>query len=189
MFEAGRERAGTMAAIVGMPDEEVVDLCEAASRPPASLVVPANFNCPGQVVISGDVSGVDRALEVGKERGAKRLVPLSVSGAFHSPLMEPAEEGLREWLASVNFERPRFPVYSNVTADSVQEGERARDLLVRQLTSPVRWGASVVAMVEAGAERFLEVGPGKVLLGLNRRNARRVPVDSVGEPEDLLRLD
>ncbi len=188
MFSAGRERAGTMAAVVGLEDAVVKAICESVSAPPDSIVVPANFNCPGQVVISGDTDGVDRAVEEAVRQGAKRVVPLPVSGAFHSPLMEPAEEGLRDWLASVNFERPRYPVYSNVTADAVHEGGEARDLLVRQLTSAVRWGDSIAAMIESGADSFLELGAGRVRSGLNRRIARRVPITSVGEPEDLAEL-
>jgi [acyl-carrier-protein] S-malonyltransferase len=174
-----------MAAVLGMDDAAVLPFCEEVSRETGATLVPANFNSPGQVVISGDLSAVTRAVEVGPSRGAKRVIPLKVSGAFHSPLMEPAERGLRERLQGVNFGRPTFPVYSNVTALPVRDGEVARELLVRQLTSPVRWSESVGRMVADGADGFLEVGPGEVLAGLSRRNAKGVAVAAVGGPDDL----
>ena len=147
--------------------------------------VPANFNSRGQVVISGEVEGVERAMVLLKEAGAKRAVRLSVSGAFHSPLMEPAKEGLRDRLEKIKFSDPNHPVVSNVTSEPVSAGSRAKELLVDQLTSPVRWRASVERMVELGAERFFELGPGSVLCGLNRRNARGVPCISLGAPSDF----
>ncbi|MSR23296.1 MAG: [acyl-carrier-protein] S-malonyltransferase [Gemmatimonadetes bacterium] len=188
MASAGALRPGGMAAVLGMEDDAVEALCREVATASGATVVPANFNSPGQVVISGDRSAVAKAVELGPERGAKKVVLLNVSGAFHSPLMEPAERGLREWLDAVNFGRLRYPVYSNVTAEPVLE-EEARGLLVRQLISPVRWASSIRAMVGAGADRFLEIGPGEVLAGLNRRNARGVPTLSVGEPEDVDALD
>ncbi len=136
-------------------------------------------------MVSGDVEGVGRAMELAREAGAKRVVELNVSGAFHSPLMEPAEEGLRERLESLTFSDPRFPVVSNVSAEAVRDGEAARELLIRQLTSPVRWTASIGAMVDDGIQRFLELGPGSVLCGLNRRNARDLPCTSVGTPDEI----
>ena len=160
-------------------------LGEALARVTAGVCVPANFNSDGQIVISGDVAGVEQGMELVKEAGAKRVVPLNVSGAFHSPLMEPAADGLRAKLESMEFSDPTFPVVSNVTALPVTRGDEARDLLVAQLTSPVRWAASVAAMTDAGVDRFLELGPGSVLCGLNRRNARGVPCASAGEPDDL----
>jgi [acyl-carrier-protein] S-malonyltransferase len=120
-----------------------------------------------------------------KEAGAKRVMPLKVSGAFHSPLMVPAKEGLRDKLASINFSDSRFPVVSNVTAEPVSEGHAAKGLLVEQLTSPVRWGASVGRMVEEGVEAFFELGAGSVLCGLNKRNAKGLPCASLGGPADL----
>ena len=182
MHEAGRARPGTMAAVLGLDDDQVAEACAAVDENGEGRCVPANFNSPGQVVISGDVPAVERAMEEVTERGAKRAIPLNVSGAFHSPLMEPAEEGLRAELQSLNFGDPRFPVVSNVTAEPVTRGVEARDLLVRQLTSPVRWTASVSRMQEEGVDFFLELGPGSVLCGLNRRNARGVDCVSVGEP-------
>ncbi len=185
MFEAGTARPGTMAAVLGLDDDQVETLCAAVD---AGTCVPANFNQPGQVVISGDRAGVEQGMALARDAGARRVVELNVSGAFHSPLMAPAEAGLRDHLAGLRFTDPRVPVYANVTAAPVTSGETARDLLVTQLTSPVRWSRSVAAMVEAGVTHFLELGPGSVLCGLNRRMARGLPCVSVGEPDDLTRL-
>lgn len=182
MALAGKRSPGTMAAVLGMEDPAVEELCREASALSGARVVPANFNSGGQVVISGDVAAVEAAVKIGPERGAKKVVPLTVSGAFHSPLMKDAEDGLREALMAVTFSPLAYPVYSNVTAGPVTDPEVARDLLVKQLTSPVRWSASITAMVEGGADRFLELGPGEVLSGLNKRNARGVPSRSVGDP-------
>jgi [acyl-carrier-protein] S-malonyltransferase len=188
MFASGEERPGTMAAVLGMDDEALEALCREVSTE-GSVCVPANFNSAGQVVISGDVEAVQRAMAAAGEAGARRVVPLNVSGAFHSPLMATAEAGLRAHLDSVPFAQPRFPVVSNVSAAPVSKGPVARDLLVRQLTSPVRWTQSVAAMLAAGVDRFLELGPGNVLCGLNRRNARGIPCASVGGPGDMESLD
>jgi [acyl-carrier-protein] S-malonyltransferase len=185
MYDAGVERPGTMAAILGLEDAAVEEACREASGDGHGVVVPANLNAPGQVVVSGDVEAVERAVHMARRAGAKRAVRLNVSGAFHSPLMSPAEEGLRERLASMKFEPPVFPVVSNVTARPVTDPDEARELLARQLTSPVRWAESVGEMVARGADRFLELGPGNVLTGLNRRNARGVATYSVGGPDDL----
>lgn len=182
MFTAGQERPGTMAAVMGLADAALEEAC---SRVNAGICVPANFNSEGQVVVSGDLAGLEQGMALIKEAGAKRVVPLNVSGAFHSPLMAPAAQGLREKLDALDFRDPVFPVVSNVTAALVSSGAEARDLLVEQLTSPVRWAASVATMVDAGVDRFLELGPGSVLCGLNRRNAREVPCTSLGEPAEI----
>lgn len=182
MYEAGLERPGTMAAVLGLADDAIEDVC---ARVDAGVCQPANFNSDGQVVISGDVEGVEQGSALAAEAGAKRVVPLSVSGAFHSELMEPAARGLAEHLATVELRDPAYPVVSNVTAKPVTSGDQARQLLVRQVTAPVRWSSSVAGMVEAGVDRFLELGPGKVLCGLNRRNAKGLPCSSVGEPDDF----
>ena len=165
MFESGQQRPGTMAALLGLEDAEVERICREASAEGEGEgeVVPANYNAPSQVVISGDVAAVERAMELAKAAGAKRVVALNVSGAFHSPLMAVAEQGLRAQLEGVTMRAPRFPVLSNVTAAPVTDAEEARRLLVRQLTSPVRWTASMRALVDAGVDRFLELGPGGVL--------------------------
>jgi [acyl-carrier-protein] S-malonyltransferase len=186
MYETGQVRPGTMAAVLGLADDALEEVC---GRVEEGVCVPANFNSRGQVVISGDIAGVTRGMELAKEAGARRVVQLNVSGAFHSPLMEPAAVGLREGLEAIEFRDPEFPVVSNVTAEPVTDGGDARELLVRQLTSPVRWSASVGTMAQAGADRFLELGPGSVLYGLNRRNAKGIPCGYIGEPEDLASLD
>lgn len=186
MFDAGQARPGTMAALLGLDDQSVQDVCD---RVTAGICVPANFNSAGQVVVSGDVAGVEEAMILAKEAGAKRAVELNVSGAFHSPLMEPAAEGLRAFLDGIEFADPAFPVVSNATARPVTTGSDARDLLVKQLTSPVRWAESVGVMTAAGVDRFIEVGAGKVLSTLNRRNAKGVPSISLGEPDDFNALE
>jgi [acyl-carrier-protein] S-malonyltransferase len=184
MFDSGSQRPGTMAAVLGLDDATADAVCNEASSA-SQVVVPANYNAPGQIVISGDVAAVERASGLAREAGAKRVIPLNVSGAFHSPLMKVAEEGLREQLSTVSFRDPAFPVVSNVTAGEVASGGLARDLLVQQLTSPVRWVASLRSMLERGPERFLEIGPGGVLAGLVKRVSRDVPVRSLGTVQDL----
>jgi [acyl-carrier-protein] S-malonyltransferase len=184
MFASGGERPGTMAAVLGLDDEAVGEVCLACSEGD-SVVVPANFNSAGQVVVSGDVAAVERAMGALKEAGARRVLPLNVSGAFHSPLMKSAEDGLRSGLEATTFIAPTFPVVSNVTARPTENGEEARDLLVRQLTSPVRWTESIACMVQEGVESFVELGPGSVLAGLNRRNAKGFATVSLGTPENI----
>jgi [acyl-carrier-protein] S-malonyltransferase len=187
MFESGTERPGTMAAILGLDDEAVEEVCRRV-REMGKVCVPANFNSRGQTVVSGEVQGVETAMTLARDAGAKRVVPLTVSGAFHSPLMEPAKAGLRDRLQTINFSDPRYPVVSNVTAAAVAQGGEARAFLVEQLTSPVRWTASVETMLAAGVDRFFELGPGAVLCGLNRRNAKGMPCTSLGTPSDLAAL-
>jgi [acyl-carrier-protein] S-malonyltransferase len=184
MQQSGTERPGTMAALLGLNDDDVEQVCRDASTDD-SVCVPANYNSPGQLVISGDVQAVERAMELAKAAGAKRAVPLNVSGAFHSPLMEVAETGLRAQLANIDFGMPAFPVVSNVTTDPVSDAEEARHLLVRQLTSPVRWTGSVRTMLDGGVTQFRELGPGNVLTGLLRRIDRSASGTAVGRPEDL----
>lgn len=185
MYETGVARPGTMAAVLGLEDEQVEEVCRGVA---VGTCVPANFNAPGQVVVSGDVEGVEVGSQRLVEAGAKRVIPLNVSGAFHSPLMKPAEDGLEAHLEAVAFQDPGILVFSNVTAQPVDGAEAARDLLVHQLTAPVRWSASIQAMVAAGAERFVELGAGSVLCGLNKRNARGLPCASVGTPEEVERF-
>ncbi|HEX8392416.1 MAG TPA: ACP S-malonyltransferase [Longimicrobium sp.] len=168
MLESGTARPGTMAAVLGLDDDVVEGVCREASAE-GSVVVPANFNSPGQVVVSGDVSAVERVGPMLVSAGAKKVQPLNVSGAFHSPLMAVAENGLRAQLEGAAFGNPAFPVVSNVTASPVTDGAEAQRLLVEQLTSPVRWTQSVRTMLQMGAERFLEVGSGKVLVGMLKR--------------------
>jgi [acyl-carrier-protein] S-malonyltransferase len=181
MFDAGVRRPGTMAAVLGLSDDAAREACAAVT---SGICVPANFNADGQVVISGDRKGVEEGMARARSAGAKRVLELKVSGAFHSPLMAPAEQGLRTHLEGISFSDPSFPVVSNVTAEPVGSGSSARDLLIRQLTAPVLWSASVNAMRRKGANRFLELGPGAVLCGLNKRNSRGAPCVSVGSPVD-----
>lgn len=180
-----RSHEGTMAAVLGLDDEQVEEVCEAVE----GVVVAANYNAPGQVVISGSVEAVERASERAGEAGARRVLALDVSGAFHSPLMEVAREGLAEALQEVELRDPGFPVVANVTAEPVTDGEQARELLVRQLTSPVRWADTVARMKGFGADRWLELGPGNVLAGLARRIDRSLEVRSVGAAGDLEDLE
>lgn len=169
MFEEGLNRPGAMAAILGKLNQTVDSLCEQASRD-AGVVVPANYNTEEQIVVSGEVSGVERVMQLAKEAGAKRAVRLPVSGAFHSPLMEPAREGLREALASTTFAEPAFPVYSNVTEMESTGAANARELLATQLTSPVRWAGEITNIAARFPDAlFVELGPGAVLTGLLSR--------------------
>lgn len=185
MFESGNKRPGTMAAVLGLDDAAADALCARASEEAGGIVVPANYNSPGQLVISGDVEAVRRAEELAKEAGAKRVIPLNVSGAFHSPLMEVAAPGLREALSSVTVRDPDFPVVSNVTAKPIRTADEARELLVQQLTSPVRWVASVRTMATEGVERFVEIGPGSVLTGLLRRIDKQLTGRTLGTEKEL----
>lgn len=180
MHDAGSNRPGTMAALLGLDVDGVADLC---GRVTEGVCVPANFNSSGQVVVSGDVAAIDEVLELAPDAGAKKAIKLNVSGAFHSPLMEHAARALGQHLASVEFHDPRIPVVANATVDFVRTGDQARELLIRQITAPVRWDETIRAMVEYGADRFYEVGPGKVLTGLNKRNAKGVPTFPVGDPD------
>ena len=162
MQEACEIEAGTMAAVLALADETVEQICENID----GVVVAANYNCPGQLVISGAVSAVEAACEKMKEAGAKRALILPVGGAFHSPLMEPAREKLATAIGETNFNSPVCPVYQNVSAAPQTEPSEIKSQLISQLTAPVRWTQSVTNMIKDGAEEFTEVGPGKVLQGL-----------------------
>lgn len=183
MMEAGVKWPGTMAAIIGLSAEQVQELCLQAGE--AGVVQLANHNSPTQLVISGEVSGVDRAMALAKEVGAKRVVSLPVSGAFHSPLMAGAREQLAAALGEIDFQPPKVPVVANVTGQVVEKPEDIRDLLIQQLVSPVRWSESVEQMVSLGSELFLEVGPGKVLRGLLKRIAPQMEAVGVDGVEGL----
>jgi [acyl-carrier-protein] S-malonyltransferase len=186
MFEAGRERPGTMAAVIGLEADRVITLCAEASQD-GLVAVAANLNAPDQTVISGDPPAVERAGHLLREAGARRVVPLNVSGAFHSPLMEPAARGLERELAGVTFGDPAFPVIANATAEPVDDAGAAKRQLGAQLTAPVRW---VESMQRAAAEAapvttFVEVGPGSVLSGLARRIAKQTTAVALGTAEQL----
>ncbi|WP_454980468.1 ACP S-malonyltransferase [Capnocytophaga haemolytica] len=165
MQKACEAQAGTMAAVLGLEDKTVEDLCAKVE----GLVTPANYNCPGQLVISGEVSAVERACELMKEAGAKRALVLPVSGAFHSALMKPAEEELAKAIEATRFKKPLCPVYQNVTTTAVSDEGLIRENLIKQLTAPVKWTQSVQQMIADGATEFIEVGPGKVLQGLVKK--------------------
>jgi len=186
MAQAGRERPGTMASILGLDDGVVENICRQAAD--VGVVVAANFNCPGQVVISGEPEAVGRAAYLARQADAMRVVELEVSGAFHSPLMEPARQGLAEVLAETEVRQPRVPVVSNVTGEVVEKPEEIRQNLAKQLTNPVRWSACCRTILALGAEVLYEVGPGKVLRGLMRRIDRSVPVENLGTAEQVLAL-
>jgi len=174
MQEACEKNPGTMAAVLGLEDEVVVEICIQTE----ALVVPANFNCPGQLVISGSQEGVEKASAALSEAGAKRVVPLAVSGAFHSPLMEYAQNKLATAIDNTTFNTPQCPVYQNVTAQATTDSERIKSQLITQLTAPVKWTQSVFQMIEDGALEFVEVGPGKVLQGLIKKINRDVSTQS-----------
>ena len=189
MRAAGEARPGAMAAILGLATAEVETACDESSGPDG-VAVPANLNAPDQTVISGDPAGVQRAGERCKARGATRVIPLKVSGAFHSPLMAPAVDGLREALAEASFGDPAFPVIANASAEAVRTGVDAKRLLADQLTAPVRWVACMKAAAElAPAATFLEIGPGNVLSGLLKRivpDARTLTLGTADEVERFL---
>lgn len=166
----------TMAAVLGLEDAKVVEVLSTIED---EVVVAANFNCPGQLVISGSVSGVERACEALKAAGAKRALPLKVGGAFHSPLMEPAREELAKAIEETAFAEPRCPIYQNVVARAVTCPEEIKQNLIAQLTAPVRWTECVEAMVADGAEQFTELGPGAVLQGLVKKIAPSVSAESI----------
>lgn len=185
MAEAGERRPGAMAAVIGVDDETIEEVCAAVTEQGNGVVQAANFNAPGQIVISGDVEAVKQAME----DVPGRTVQLPVSGAFHSPLMEYAQEGLAEVLDDVAIQPPRYPVYLNVTACPTTDPGEIRDGLIDQLLSPVRWAQSLRLMQEHGAHRFVEVGAGKVLRGLVRRTlGRDVDLVGAGSADELAAL-
>jgi [acyl-carrier-protein] S-malonyltransferase len=174
MQAACNEAPGTMAAILGFEDEKVESICE--STP--GVVIPANYNCPGQLVISGAVDAVENACEAFKESGARRALLLPVGGAFHSPLMEPAKARLAKAIENTTFNAPSCAVYQNVTAKGTLDADEIKSNLVAQLTAPVRWTQSVQQMIADGALHFTEVGPGKVLQGLVKKIDRHIETAS-----------
>ena len=174
MQKACEKSPSTMAAILGLDDKIVEDVCASLQE----IVVPANYNSPGQIVISGTNEGIDKAIEILKEKGAKRAIKLSVGGAFHSPVMEPARLELETAINNTSFSKPICPVYQNVNANPSVDPEVIKLNLVAQLTSPVRWTQSVINMIAAGATSFVEVGPGNVLSGLIKKVNRDVITES-----------
>ena len=189
MLESGDKRPGTMAAILGDVAGGIEAVCAEASRE-SGCVVPANYNSPGQVVISGEIAAVERAMELAKAAGAKRAIRLNVSGAFHSPLMAVARDGLEQALGSAGLRDPAFPVYANVTAEPVRTGSDARRLLVEQLTAPVAWTRLVERLAADHPDAlYVEMGPGNVLVGLVKKIApslQTVTCGTAAEVEQLL---
>lgn len=184
MFEAGQRRPGTMAAILGSLQTPIEELCDRATAE-AGLAVPANYNCPGQIVISGEVAGVERAMELAKEAGGKPI-RLNVSGAFHSPLMADAADGLQEALDLAPFADPRFAVYANVNAQPVDDAALARRLLVQQLTAPVQWQREMESLASLHPDAlYVEMGPGSVLKGLARKIAPSLKVVTCGTAAEV----
>jgi [acyl-carrier-protein] S-malonyltransferase len=174
MQKACEMKPSTMAAILGMDDKIVEDVCASIN----DIVVPANYNSPGQIVISGSNEGIDKAIEALKEKGAKRALKLAVGGAFHSPLMEPARVELEAAIKATSFNQPLCPVYQNVNALPSTDPDVIKRNLVAQLTSPVRWTQSVINMISNGATSFIEVGPGNVLQGLVKKVNKEIAAES-----------
>jgi len=188
MYQAGTARPGAMSAVLGLATQEVEAACAEASSPEA-VAVAANLNAPDQTVISGDPAAVDRASAGCKARGAKRVVPLKVSGAFHSPLMRPVVRQLEDALGKVQFAEPRVPVFANATATAVSTASEARRLLAEQLTAPVRWVECMRAAAGAVPEaRFVELGPGAVLSGLLKRIVPEAPSVALGTADEVQRF-
>ena len=165
MQKACEAAPGTMAAVIGLPDEKIEEICAEVSTD-GNIVVAANYNCPGQLVISGNVDAINAACEKLKAAGAKRALPLKVGGAFHSPLMQPAKEELEKAIKATTFSEPKCPVYQNVDAQPHTDPAEIQANLIAQLTSSVRWTASVQNMIKAGADDFIECGPGNALQGM-----------------------
>lgn len=178
MQKACEANPGTMAAIIGVDDEKVEEICAEVSKD-GKLVIPANYNCPGQLVISGDIEAINEACEKLKEAGAKRALPLKVGGAFHSPLMQPAKDELQAAIEQTIFSTPKCPVYQNVDAKPYTDAAEIKANLIAQLTSPVRWTKSVQNMIADGADDFTECGPGKALQGMIGRINKAVSAHSI----------
>lgn len=175
MQEACELAPSTMAAVLGLDDEVVEEVCESMD----GIVVAANYNCPGQLVISGEVDAVNNACEALKEKGARRAMVLPVGGAFHSPLMNPAKEKLAKAIRETNIEKPVCPIYQNAVAKAVTDKEEIKNNLIAQLTAPVKWTQSIQQMIEDGGTEFYEIGPGKVLTGLMRKINRDVKAEKL----------
>jgi [acyl-carrier-protein] S-malonyltransferase len=180
MQQACEVQPSTMAAVLGLADEKVEEICNAVQKELNDVVVPANYNCPGQLVISGSIKAVEVACERLKAAGAKRALILPVGGAFHSPLMQPARKQLEEAIEATYFNTPSCPVYQNVVAKGIIDKDEIKTNLADQLTAPVKWTQCVQAMIEDGASKFMECGPGKVLQGLVMKINKEVSAESVG---------
>ena len=185
MYETGVKVPGAMAALLGETARPIEEICAEATKA-AGTVVPANYNCPGQLVISGESDGVDKAMELAKASGARRAIKLNVSGAFHSPLMQPAKDGLKAALDSATFGNPRFEVYANVDGRPVKDATTARQKLIDQLVSPVQWTGEVAAIAAAYPDAlYVEMGPGNVLTGLVKKIAPTVKTITCGTAAEV----
>ena len=178
MQKACEVAPGTMAAIIGLPDEKVEEICQEVSKE-GKVVIPANYNCPGQLVISGDKEGIEEACEKLKSAGAKRALPLKVGGAFHSPLMQPAKDELQKAIEATTVNTPQCPVYQNVDGKPYTDAAKIKANLIAQLTSSVRWTKTVQNMIADGATDFTECGPGKALQGMIGRISKEVTVHGI----------
>ena len=185
MQKACEKTPSTMAAVLALPDAKVEELCASVTE---GVVVPANYNCPGQIVISGSIEGVDAACAKMLEAGAKRALKLKVGGAFHSPLMEPARAELADAIAHTDFHAPKCPVYQNVNAEPQTDPETIKKNLIAQLTAPVRWTQTIQNMIAAGADTFLELGPGRTLCGLIAKTDASVRTFAAEKTEDFEKL-
>jgi len=186
MEEACRRRPGTMAAVIGLDENKIEDICKKASG--KGVVVPANFNSGSQIVISGAVEGVEEACRLCKEAGAKRAMVLQVGGAFHSPLMEPAVAGMKDYLDSISFNEPKLDVVPNVTAAAERNPDNIRRLLLEQLTAPVKWRQTMAYFESQGVDRIYEIGPGKVLTGLAKREVKGAALFNIDTLTDIENL-
>lgn len=184
MQHAGEKQPGTMAAIIGLNAEVVEEICATVSS--SGIVQPANFNSPQQIAISGSLKGIEKASQLAKDKGAKKIIPLVVGGAFHSPLMSSAQDELKATLDQIEILEAKIPVYANVTAKPVTDASEIRDLLHKQLTSPVRWVETIQNMIGDGATSFNEVGPGNVLSGLLKRIDRKYRSKTFGKVEEFV---
>lgn len=189
MFRAGEHEPGTMFAVLGMDDGKVIEVCEKLTESGAgNVVVAANFNSPGQVVVSGSASYLRENIAAFREAGAKLVKELVVSGAFHSPLMKPAKEELEKAIITTAFSNAKVPVYSNVFAKPVTKADEIREALILQLTSPVKWSQSLRAMMESGIVQYIELGPGKVLQGLVKRTLKNIEIKGYDSFESIEKL-
>ena len=187
MSRAGQERSGTMAAVIGLDADAVKCICDKASEG-VEVAVPANFNSPGQIVISGNVDAVKNAMKLAEESGAIKAIELNVSGAFHSPLMDTAKMSMKKALDEISLSCARFPVVMNISAEAVSEPNEIKENLIRQLDNPVRWIETVETLRDLGATDFVEVGPGRVLQGLNHRIDRTLSTRGIERFDQIKEL-
>ena len=187
MQEAVPEGKGGMAAILGLSRKEVEEICEKSAE--GKVITPANFNCPGQIVVSGEIKAIERAVALAKEKGSPRTVILAVSAPFHCSLMEPAAKKLAQYLAGIPVNSLSYPVVTNVEARPNQQEDRVKELLIRQVTSPVLWEDSVLTMIAMGVDTFIEIGPGRVLSGLVKRINKTAKLFNVEDTESFKKLE